>query len=142
MEGISLKVASLEEEKELRNEGEEREVGNKVNDNIVFYLCGAMINQRRNKICQECYRSLIGSHSLPTNLDVQQLTICRDEGHLKYCSKNMFELISAVEKCFFTAVKNHKVFVRDSFESLLHEIEEDKLPPVGCESHQIELITD
>lgn len=111
MEGISLNVASLEEEEELLNEEDEREVGNQVNDNIVFYLCGAMINERRKKHLPGMLKVFNWAHNLPVNLDVQQSTICRDEGHLKYFSKNKFELISVVEKFFLKNFNCWKTFL-------------------------------
>ena len=123
-------------------ESEETDIGNLVNDNIVFYLCGSMINKRKKSSCRTCLETLEGSRNLPLNLTVEKLTICKDEGHLNYCSKNMFDMISVVERAFLVSVKESRIFLRDSFEEVLRNVDFDALPTVGCISHQVEFMTD
>ncbi len=101
-----------------------------------------MINKRKKSSCRTCVETLKGSRNFPLNHTVEKLTIFKDEGHLNYCSKNMFDMISVVERAFLVSVKESRIFLRDSFEEVMRNVDFDALPTVGCFSHQVELMTD
>ena len=142
---ICLQIVTVEDpdfaKKEIPLPDKERDVGSLINDNIVFYLCGNMLHRRRNN-CADCYSTMCGAKSFPAHLNVQQLTKCKDEGHLQFVSLNMFSLISKAEASVLRVVKAKTLFLRDCFEDVLHDICLDPLATVGCRIHKVSLMTD
>ena len=54
----------------------------------------------------------------------------------------MFDMISVVERAFLVSVNESRIFLRDSFEEVLRNVDFDALPTVGCFAHQVEFMTD
>ncbi len=115
-----------------------------VNDNIIYYMCGYLVRSCRKAKhpCKECLTTLDVSYDiLPKNFTTNYLTQLKNKGGLAFCSSNLFQLTSIVEGILCNLVKSDEVFVTDSFQSILYEISYEKLPPIGCERHRIELMT-
>lgn len=141
---ICQQILTIENPDFVRKEQQpdyDREVGSVTNDNIVFYICGNLLHRRRNS-CKDCFATMSGSKSLPANLDVQKLTICKDQGALQYVSLNMFSLLSAAEAAVLRVVAAKQIFLRDCYEDVLHDICLDPLAPLGCPKHRVSLMTD
>lgn len=131
---------SQERRNEKNSEGE-REVGNAINDMVVFHVAGSLI-RRRKKGCSACYSTLMGSRCTAADQGVQQMTQTKDCGSLIYCSANLYALASQVEQSFLKAAGDGSVFEKDGFENILHDLCLDPLPPVGCDVHRRKCMAD
>ena len=115
-----------------------------VNDNIVYYMCGYLVrcSRKAKHQCKHCLATLDVSYDvLPKDFTADYLTKLKNKGGLAFASTNLFKLISVVEGILCNVVKSDEVFVADSFESVLFEITYEKLPPIGCEHHRVEFMT-
>ena len=105
---------------------EVRENGNLVNDNIVFYVCGSLVNKRRGG-CPECFATLNGSCTPPPEMSVQYLEERKNVGALAVCSKKLYVLALKMETAFLRTVSDHTIFNRDSYEAIYHDVLLNKL---------------
>ena len=145
---IDLRMIIAEDEEDLQrakrrreqlDEDGEREVGNAINDNIVFHVCGSLTRRRRSG-CAECYATMVSSKYASNDANaadpaVQKLTRTKDTGGLVYSSANMFALVSQVEQAFLLKAKEKEVTDSEAFEDVIHDLCLDPLPPVGCPEH-------
>lgn len=140
-------IVAADEEDEMRakrrreqlNEDGAREVGNIINDNIVFHICGSLARRRKSG-CAECYLTMVSSKYAAEDDNaadptVQKLTKAKDNGSLVYCSANMYALVAQVEQAFLLKVKSNEIIEREGFEDVIHDVCLDPLPPVGCPKH-------
>lgn len=125
MEGILLKGISIEITKDSDTSTGDREVGNSINDSIVYYKCGSLVHRRKGG-CADCLATLVGSHCLPVDVTIEYLVSCKNKGNLEISSKQFYCIMSKVEASFLTSVKENRIFFRDSFEAILHDLTMEK----------------
>jgi len=72
------------------------------------------------KKCKSCYSTIQGS--VKSNPSVSKLTKLRDNGFLKYGSKDLFDLLSHAQELFIAADEKDALFEPDAFDQLLKEV--------------------
>ena len=114
-----------------------------IHDNLVFFIIGSMVRYRVDIKCHDCFETIKGSKLCPElPPELSKLTEFKSEVGLKFCSIELYEMLSHASNLFVEADRKGEIFSLGAFECLLREFILKPVPYIGCSEHSREFITD